>query len=466
MKPILAARWFRSIALALFGCVCLGSGLALADEVIVYPDAPLPSAAEFSVKANGQPIAVYNAGTFRCAPFAFSGSATVEVRYLKGAITSWQINPASKGIVGRQDGSTLRFTLTRPQKLEIQINGASSQVVDGDKLLYLFADAPETTVPKPGDQDVLYYGPGTHNPPGGILKIDDADPHAALYVAPGAVLNAALEIRRKKPFRIFGRGFIQNPSTIVEKKASQAHFAIVLRGCTGVVVEDVVFFNSVWHGIKFFGGSRNVVKNVKALHDVVNSDGISFHDSAADNLVENCLIIGNDNLIVIGGTRGQKGPSGNVVRGCSFIKSSYAGNWGFPQGDGPIGPGNVIDDCDVVRCNGQVGLIRMFYGKPTTMDNLVFQNIRVQSLDGYQPDPRKNGPERPNRFLSLETGGAEHPRTMTLKNLYLPSAQSSFIAAGKWTVIFDHVYVAGKAATGDADLHLTKGKGVVTEYVY
>ena len=430
--------------------------------VVVYPEAPLPRASEFTVKVNGTDIAVYNAGTFRCAPFAFSGAITVAVTYHPGAIRSFQINPLAKGIAATQNGNTLTFKLTQPEKLEIQINGATSQVVDGNKLLYLFADAPEVIPPTSGDQSVIYFGPGMHNPPGGVLTIDDADPHSALYVAPGAVVNAALVIKRNKnPFRIFGRGFIQNPSSMAQKKEKKASFAIALRSCKNVVVEDLVFFNSISHGIKFFGGANNVVRNVKALHLIVNSDGVSFHGAASNNVLENSLIIGNDNLIVIGGG----GPSGNIVRGCTFIKSSYAGNWAFPQGDGSIGPGNVVDDCDVIRCNGEVALIRMFYGQPTTMDNLVFQNIRVQSLEGYQPNPQKPA-DGFNRILSLESDGVQYARTMTLKNIYLPSAQTSFIAPGLWTIVFDHVYIAGKAAMSDADLKLTKGAGVVTKYIY
>ena len=251
-----------------FACLCLlaFANAFAADRVTVYPESPLPRAGEFSVKANGHDIAVYNAGTFRCAPFAFSGTVTVEITYRGGTIRSYQINPVSKGVVARQDDSTLVFTLTTPQKLEIQINGATSQAVDGDELLYLFADAPEVNVPKPDDRDVIYFGPGNHGPGGGEMKIDDANPHSAMYLAPGAVLNASLVIARTKPFKLCGRGFIQNPFT------TKGHYAIGMKDCVGLKVEDVVFFNSNWHGLKFLGGHGNVVRNVKTLHYLVNSD--------------------------------------------------------------------------------------------------------------------------------------------------------------------------------------------------
>jgi hypothetical protein len=444
------------LRLVAFASLIATSQVFATGKVIVYPETPLPHAAEFSVKADGNAIAVYDAGTFRCAPFAFSGAITVEVTYRAGEIRSYQVNPLSKGIVARQNSNTLTFTLTKPEKLEIQINGATSQVVDGNKLFYIFADAPETNVPRPDDPNVIYFGPGNHNPSGGVVRIDDSNPDSEMYLAPGAVLNAALEIKRTKPFKIYGRGFIRYPFT------TKNHFALRMDECVNLLVEDVILFDSISHSIKFFGGHNNVVRNVKTLHHVVNSDGISFHRSAYSNLVDNCFIVGNDNLIVIGGG-GRIGASYNLVRDCTFIKSSYAGNFGFPQGDGSIGPGNLIDDCDVIRCNGQVGLIRMFWAKPTTIDHLTFQNIRVQSLDGYAPNPEKTNL---NRFLSLESDGREFVRSITLKDIYLPSAQTSYIAPGNWQITFDHVYIAGQPAKSDADLNLTKGEGVVTKYIY
>ena len=104
-----------------------------------------------------------------------------------------------------------------------------------------------------------------------------------------------------------------------------------------LLVKDVTLFNSISHSIKFFGGQANVVRNVKALHYIVNSDGISFHRSAISNLVEDCFIVRDDNLIVVGGgERGAEnvGVSYNTIRNCTFIKISYAGNWAFPQGTG------------------------------------------------------------------------------------------------------------------------------------
>jgi len=479
-------KFFPTLLLLFAGFMPGASGAEERGALVPWPKGPLPLSADFAVKVNGADIPVYQAGSFQCAPFAFTGSVTVQVTCLKKTFSTVQINPLSKGITARRVGNTISFTLNQPRKLEIQINGATSQVKEGDKLLYLFADAPEADPPKPDDPSVIYFAPGVHDVPGGHLIVDDSDPHTSLYVAPGALLNASLEIKRNtKPFLIHGFGFIQNPSTLEAKKTKSAYSCLKLRSCHHVTAKDVTLFNSVWYAIGFAGGSDNLVQNVKELNVCVNTDGISF-SSTSNNLVEDSFIVGNDNLIVIGGggktgpDRTRGGPAKNTIRSCTFVKSSYAGNWAFPQGDGPIGSGNLVDDCDVIRVNGEPGLIRVVWGKLTTIDNLVFQNIRVQSLEGYLADPSKNGKNRPNRFLSLEQTGLnythtpttedaaadrQYARTMTLKNIQLPALLPSWIAPGKWTVTFDHVTVGGKLATSDEDLHLIKGQGVVTRYL-
>jgi hypothetical protein len=68
--------------------------------------------------------------------------------------------------------------------------------------------------------------------------------------------------------------------------------------------------------------------------------------------------------------------------------------------------------------------------------------------------------------LSLESSAPEYRRSFTFKDIFLPSAQTSIISAGNWEITFDHVYIAGKPATSDEDLKITKGAGARTKYLY
>jgi hypothetical protein len=156
------------------------------------------------------------------------------------------------------------------------------------------------------------------------------------------------------------------------------------------------------------------------------------------------------------------GAYNNTVQNCTFGKPTGGGNWCFPQGyndaspGGVIGSHNVVTNCDIIRMNGEVALVTENYGEPYGIANMVFQNIRVQPTPG-------------NDFVGLvhlqatnQIGG----KNLTFQYIYLPAAGHSFVAAGNWNLVFDHVYVNGVVATQDSDLNLTKGAGVTTTYLY
>jgi hypothetical protein len=438
-----------------------------AGDLVQYPDPPIPRSDDFSVTVNGVPVYVYNAGTFRGTSFAFSGTVRIEIMP-KHKFHTFAINPISKGITATRKDNSIVFELTSPQKLEIQIDGASSQITDADKLLYLFGDAPETDAPSPEDKSILYLGPGKHSYPDGILEIKKGDPVAGIYLAPGCLLEAVLDISGKDDFKVWGRGFARNPRT--DKKRNM----FVVHDCRYMTVKDFHLYDSISHIMHFSCGNPEDahdinVRNLKSMHYIVNSDGFTLNGQVNHVVMEDCFIIGNDNLVLFGGSvgAGKIGPSHNVVRNCTFIKSSYAGNWCFLQGNSPpntggaIGPGNVVVDCDIVRMNGELGLITEWWGTPTTISNIVFEKIRLQTFSGYAPDPQKS---HVNMLLYLQSTDKEHKKEITLRDIHLPSLRPSEIADGNWVITFDRVYVAGKLVTKDSDLQITKGPSVMTHY--
>lgn len=90
--------------------------------------------------------------------FDFSGKVEIQVRKNNGRVDDVQIRPLSYGIIPEVDGSIVTFTLDRPRKLSLEVNG--------DKLrnLHIFANAIETEKPASDDPDVIYFGPGLHQP--------------------------------------------------------------------------------------------------------------------------------------------------------------------------------------------------------------------------------------------------------------------------------------------------------------
>src|SRR5665647_698170 len=131
--------------------------------------------------------------------FDFFGEVEVSVTYNKGAIKDARIRPLSYGIKPDIKGRTLRFTLKKPQNISVEVNG------DILHNLQLFANPIETYIPKEGEKDVLYFGPGIHTIPGNVLKVESGK---TVYLAGGAILRGQILIKNVENVRVAGRGMV------------------------------------------------------------------------------------------------------------------------------------------------------------------------------------------------------------------------------------------------------------------
>jgi hypothetical protein len=194
-------------------CLAPNGPLAWAGNVRVYP-APAGEelSKDFSVKIEGQEAPVYVAKVASANPvlrwkamddkahsadyfekdsfayFDMLGPVTVTVTCPK-AIHSVKVLPSSLKINATVEGRSLSLSLAEPRQLTIEVDG------DWVGSLHLFADAPEADVPKPGDPDVIYFGPGIHEVSHLVVGNNQT-----VYVAGGAVVRGV--IRPEEPFQV------------------------------------------------------------------------------------------------------------------------------------------------------------------------------------------------------------------------------------------------------------------------
>jgi hypothetical protein len=112
--------------------------------------------------------------------FDFSGVVELDVTF-KGPVQSARIRPLSYSINSEIHGNTIHFKLVKPANLSLEVNG------DIFHNLHLFANPVEAFIPDPKDTSVLFFGPGIHEVPGGILEVPSGK---TVYLAGGAVLKA------------------------------------------------------------------------------------------------------------------------------------------------------------------------------------------------------------------------------------------------------------------------------------
>lgn len=226
-----------------------------------------------------------NVQTASIVSFDFSGKVDVMVRKNNGTVNSVQIRPLSYGIVPEVNGQVITFSLDQPRKLSLEVNG--------DKLhnLHLFANPILKEKPNPDDPNVIYFGPGIHQPkdlPGDVFHIPSGK---TVYIDGGAVVKAKFLVDQAHDVKLIGHGIVFQPERGVEIRHSQ-----------NVTVDGPIFINPSHYTI--YGGQTKglTVRNIKSFSCKGWSDGIDLM-SCSDVLIDDVFMRNSDDCIAIYGHR-------------------------------------------------------------------------------------------------------------------------------------------------------------------
>ena len=384
-------------------CLLVPIAPAWSGSVQVYP---APAGEELSkafvVQVEGKQIPVYaakvacaeperrwkamddkahSADYFETASFAYfdmQGSVTVTVRCPE-AIQSAKVLPSSCGITPAIQGKSLSLTLSKPRLLTIEING------DWVRSLHLFANPPEADAPKPGDPNVLFFGPGIHEVSHRVVTNNQT-----VYVAGGAIVRAV--IGSEEPFQISGYSGLRTYSPTFVLRGTN----ITFRGrgivdgsrCTtharnlvqvhgkDITLEGVVLRDSSTWNLPIRQSDRVHVNNLKLLGYRANSDGIDICNSR-DVTVEGCFIRTLDDLIVVKTDKGQGEARRIVARDCVLWNEvAHALSIGAELRE------NVDDvvftNCDVMHDKGREWTLRVYHSDSARISNVRFENLRIE----------------------------------------------------------------------------------------
>lgn len=232
--------------------------------------------------------------------FDFSGRVEVAVSLLGPAsrlpLRSVTVRPLRQGIVPVLDGDTLRFSLDRPAKLSIEVNGNAW----GN--LHLFAGRPEVDPPRPGDPSIThYFAPGIHDL--GVLDLPD---HARVYLAGGALVRGHLHARGRQDIRISGRGILDSSRSPGKRDGVAANafgaYANLMRlhGCREVVVSGIHLLDSPSWSIQVVDCERVELRDLRVFSWRENGDGIDI-STAREVTVTDCFVRANDDALLVKG---------------------------------------------------------------------------------------------------------------------------------------------------------------------
>lgn len=297
------------------------------------------------------------------------------------------------------DGRSLTFTLDRPRKVSVEINGRLDP-------LFIFADQPDV----PDTEATYYFGPGLHRIPGnGTLTLKSGE---RVYVAAGAIVEGRFHLEMgSSNITIRGRGLLSGgewPELKVDPEWQAKHAAIHTRGSHHFRLEGLTLVQSTTWQIAMDdfspGGDathHNDYRNIKTVSWNGCTDGIWL--TGDHNRVDDVFFFNNDDFFVTKGGRNTH-VSNAVVWGGAwgrfFLFFNYFANT-------PPVENLLVENVDMIGKEGAKALFlfedrkdpaRRNY-KPTK--NVTFRNILFE--ERRRPGNSNNTAYNRARFIELDT---------------------------------------------------------------
>jgi len=370
-------------------------------NVKIYPapaDAVLSPV--YSVTVNGEPVSVQHFCEWHHTHFAFAGECEVVVsvkptighqRNLK-YIHRYTVQPARREIPTATVMNEVRFRLTEPAKLVIQVNEYEK--------LFFFADLVDADEPVPGMPGVvnaadflkdgtgqvlqtaqlqaaiaavpkngtLYVPPGLYRTGSFCLKSD-----MTLYLAGGAVLkgspdpadyppDAASPYWSKLSFVrisdaanvvIRGHGVIDGNGTVVRAAGGGEHL-FVARDSRNIVVRDIHVRDAAAWCLQTINCEHVTLRNIKMINnwDVMNTDGID-PTSCRHMLVEDCFVHSSDDGVVVKSFNGI--PCDDIIVRRNIVMDKKSALKIGTETNGHIANVSFVDN-DVILCDRGMAL--------------------------------------------------------------------------------------------------------------
>lgn len=291
-------------------------------QVVIFPiPYGMPKSEDYQIKVEGKDVFCYatyrldqlNATTYyhgrqvsaaSFAQFDFNDTVNVQITPRNGLIKDFSklvVRPISLNIKPEWDGEKLKFTLDKPMDFTIDVQG------DGMNPLHFFTNTPETDIPNPGDQNIVYFGPGIHEVDQIILQSNQT-----LYLAGGAVLRPVSPKVPNSDLIVLGENFvrggplisIENADNVVIKgrgiisaaRATEQQLkvqTIVANNSGNLLVNDIILMDANDWNLHIYNSNNTTVDHIRVMGYYINADGICFNCSK-NGVAKNCFVYADD----------------------------------------------------------------------------------------------------------------------------------------------------------------------------
>jgi hypothetical protein len=382
-----------------------------AQKLVTYaPPGGTDPAPEFEVEINGEELFVYNTRIAAFAVFSFEGRADIKVSFLS-PVYDVDIRPKSKEIAYEVLGDQIRFSLSDPMNISLEVNRNIKRP------LFIFANPLETDAPEKGDENVIFFEAGRIHTPGEVF----IGTGQTVYIEGGAIVRGHFLASGSSNVAIRGRGILDN-----SHYRKGEHRPIEINQCENVLIQGIILTESR-HWSCPSTASRNVTyDNLKIVSENDWDDGIDIVGSS-DVLVNNCFIRTKDDCIAIksGVNYFTDFYSGNIVDNVVIQNTVlWNGAWGNGLEIGFETRSDTIRNitfrnCDLIHVEGPEGTFTIHNGDRAVVSNILYQDIRVEDSRGWLIDFRilesryskdkERGKIENVRFSNITVGGERFP---------------------------------------------------------
>lgn len=281
-------------------------------ETTVYP-APRGEAVEgtYVVKVDGKALDIYSAqdqeegsGEYYFTSFDFDGEVKIEIS-APFSLADATVAPERFGVeIVEQTVEKAVLEADKPFQISFEPNKRV-------KPLLIFGNAPEIDAPKPGDANVVYFGPGVHRP--GKIELTDGQ---TLYLAGGAVVKGAV-LARGKDIVVRGRGVLAGEES--PRFQGPGRFMLDCVDCENLTVRDVTFRNPWSWTFVLWNCDGATIDGVKICGSrMINDDALDLVNSR-NIIVKNCFFRTQDDSIAVKGMIAGGAACENIaVEDCVF----------------------------------------------------------------------------------------------------------------------------------------------------
>lgn len=304
--------------------------------------------------------------------FDFDGKVEVKVQKNNGEVRSAVIRPFSKGITPKIEGNVMTFMLDHPYDISLECNG--------DRLnnLHIFTNPIEKNRPRKGDNGVMYFEAGLHEPEN-EEKTFVIPSNTTVYLEPGAVLKGKLFCDSVENVKICGRGFLLTPQQGVGIEFSK-----------NITIDGLTVLNPRHYTVSGGQSSNITIRNLRSFSYQGWSDGIDMM-CCSDVLIENVFMRNSDDCIAFYNHRWAfYGGSRNLTVQNSTLWADVAhpvniGGHGNPDADpGEVMENVTIRNVDILEHDEDdppyQGCIAIDAGDRNLVRNILCENIRVESI--------------------------------------------------------------------------------------